>query len=118
MFRIVYKYIKKIVGRKENEVKNSSYKEISYSTLLTLKESRQYVIVDIRTKHEYDKGHLTGAISFPEYNLINNFNRLPKDKKYIFVCQNGKNSRYVAKALAGYGYITMNLSDGLSAIKK
>lgn len=99
-------------------MKNSSYREISYNTLLTLKNDSQYVIVDIRTKREYDKGHLSGAISFPEYDLINNFNRLTKDKKYIFVCQKGKNSGYVAKALAGYGYITMNLSGGLNAIGK
>lgn len=51
-----------------------------------------YTIVDVRTKEEFDSGHLVDAINIPEEELEKNLNKLDKNK-YIFVyCRSGRRS--------------------------
>lgn len=94
-----------------------SYQEITYDELLRLMGNKQYVMIDIRPKYEYDRHHIDGAISIPEYDLIMNYKKLNPKYIYIFICQKGKNSKDVAKTLTHYGYHTINLHRGMEALK-
>lgn len=93
-----------------------SYYEITYIELLKLQGNRNYILIDIRSKYEYEKYHIQGALSVPEYELINSFHRLDKKKTYIFICQKGKNSKDVANTLMRYGFHTINLYKGMLAV--
>lgn len=95
---------------------SSQYREITYQEFLTLRGSSNYVIIDIRSPYEYEKDHIPGAKSIPEYDLFKRLNELRKDKVYIFICQKGKNSKDVALTLADYGYRTINLKEGMNGI--
>ncbi|MBC7958975.1 MAG: rhodanese-like domain-containing protein [Vallitaleaceae bacterium] len=94
------------------------YNEITYATLKRCLLNAQYVLVDIRSVYEYRQYHIKGAISIPEHELFTRMKELKKDKTYIFICQKGKNSKDVAITLAGYGYKTINLKDGMNGISK
>jgi len=51
-----------------------------------------YTIIDVRTKEEFDSGHLVDAINIPKEELEKNLNKLDKNK-YIFVyCRSGRRS--------------------------
>ncbi len=93
-----------------------SYYEITYKELLNLRDNKEYILIDIRPRYEYEKGHIQGALSVPQYELINSYNRLNKKKTYIFICQRGRNSRDVAITLMKYGYNTINLYKGMEAV--
>ncbi|PKM96239.1 MAG: rhodanese-like domain-containing protein [Firmicutes bacterium HGW-Firmicutes-1] len=93
-----------------------SYYEITYKELLKLQGNKNYILIDIRPKYEYEKNHIQGALSVPEYELINSFNRLNINKTYIFICQRGKNSKDVANTLMKYGFHTLNLYKGMEAV--
>ena len=94
-----------------------SYREINYHELLMLMGNKNYIMIDIRPKYEYDENHIYGAISIPEYDLIKNYKSLNPQYQYIFICQKGKNSKDVAKTLMSYGYHTISLYKGMEAVK-
>jgi rhodanese-related sulfurtransferase len=50
------------------------------------------VLVDIRTKSEFQKGHLKGAINLPWNNKKFNYQQLPKNKLIIIYCNTGLQS--------------------------
>ena len=70
-----------------------------------------YVVVDVRGKEEYDKGHIPGAINVPVDSIkqdIRNNKAIPeladKEKVYLIYCRAGRRSHEVAKLLSGFGY--------------
>ncbi len=93
------------------------YKEISYKELLILRNRRNYVIVDIRSKYEYNRKHINGAISMPEHEILNKLDKFNKNNIYIFVCSSGRNSSDVARTLSNYGYNTISLVNGMRSVK-
>ncbi|HEV3469245.1 MAG TPA: rhodanese-like domain-containing protein [Pyrinomonadaceae bacterium] len=51
-----------------------------------LVERGEAVIVDVRTKEQYDGGHIKGAVSLPRTELAARASELPKDKLLVFYC--------------------------------
>ena len=49
-------------------------------------ERGEAVIVDVRTKEQYDGGHIKGALSLPLGEAAARASELPKDKLLIFYC--------------------------------
>jgi len=71
-------------------------------------------IIDVRTKADYDTGHIPGAISIPKDELDKNFDKLSKEDIAIVYCYNqqchlGDSACLI---LADYGYPTMLLEGG------
>lgn len=70
-------------------------------------EAKDYVILDVRTPEEYDRGHIPGAKNLPLDAI--EAGKIPaefaaKDKKYFVYCRSGVRSAKAADALASYGY--------------
>ena len=61
-------------------------------------------IVDVRTKGEYDQGHLKGSVNIPLGALQNNYTRIRKDKPVITCCASGMRSSQAKSFLKGHGY--------------
>ncbi len=75
---------------------------------------RKYVLIDVRTKAEYDAGHLPGAIHIPRGLLEWVAPKKIKDTNipiYVY-CRTGARSAFAAKRLRdmGYGNVT-NIHD-------
>lgn len=49
-------------------------------------ERGEAVLVDVRTKEQYEGGHIKGAISLPRGEAAARASELPKDKLLIFYC--------------------------------
>ena len=98
-------------------------KEISYPEAIQIQRQRQqkdYVWIDVRSKMEYEEGHLPGAISFPlqEINQISLPNWINKDTIIFCYCQSGNRSRKASKLLQEEGYANVyNIRGGLNAIE-
>ena len=71
-------------------------------------KENEYIIVDVRTKDEYETGHVAGAINIP-YEQIENNNDLDKDKVIFVYCQSGKRSRIAFDVLTNLGYTVYDL---------
>lgn len=72
------------------------------NTMLTSEEN--FTLVDVRTKSEYDSGHIKGALNIP-LNEIESTTLLKKDSKIVVYCQSGARSAEAAKKLVDNGYL-------------
>lgn len=62
--------------------------EISSFTLLQRMQnvSDHFVILDVRDKASYDLGHIKGAISIPETEILTRYGELPRDEDTVIYC--------------------------------
>ena len=74
------------------------------------------LLIDVRSKQEYQEGHLPGAINIPEYEIVKRVQReIPRKNQLIVVyCQYGGRSRNVYTIMRKMGYSNIyNLYGGL-----
>ena len=74
------------------------------------------ILVDVRSRQEYQEGHLAGAINIPEYEIIRRVEKeIPKKNQLIVIyCQYGGRSRNVYIMMRKLGYTNVyNLYGGL-----
>ena len=62
------------------------------------------VIVDVRTKGEYQTGHIKGSINIPLQTLSQNLSKLKKDKVIITCCASGMRSASARGMLKSNGF--------------
>lgn len=67
-----------------------------------------YIIVDVRTKEEYDESHVKNAINIP-YDEINEETSLDKTKTIIVYCKSGRRSGIAKSTLENLGYTVLDL---------
>ena len=72
------------------------------------------IFVDVRSKQEYEEGHLNGAINIPLYDIGNNVSTILKDKKeeIIVYCKSGVRSKKAKKKLENLGYMNVKEIEG------
>lgn len=80
----------------------------------------KYTIIDVRTKEEFDAGHIKGALNFDYYS--DDFEEQveeqlkDKNKPYIVYCRSGMRSLYSADILKDLGYTDItNMKGGFLA---
>ena len=62
------------------------------------------IIVDVRSKQEFQSGHVKGSMNIPLDQLGNNLSKLKKDKTIITVCASGMRSGMAKRMLISKGY--------------
>jgi phage shock protein E len=62
------------------------------------------LIIDVRTKGEYQNGHLTNAVNIPLDELPKNLSKLDKTKPIITCCASGMRSSNAESLLKSYGF--------------
>lgn len=67
-----------------------------------------YVIVDVRTKEEYQESHLKNAINIP-YNEIDEDTKLDKNKTILVYCKSGNRSGIAKRTLEQLGFKVYDL---------
>ncbi len=91
----------------------------SYKTI-TAEEAKEMmkgdvVVLDVRTKEEYEKTHIENAINIPLNEITENNENLPKKEETILVyCQSGNRSKEAASKLAKMGYKNVYNFGGIS----
>lgn len=97
------------------EIKNEDVAKVD-----ELIKSGKYTVIDVRTKEEYDAGHIKGALNIDYYN--DDFEEkveaqlTDKKKPYILYCRSGMRSLYSAQILEDLGYTDVtNMKGGFLA---
>ena len=91
----------------ESEAAKTSYTQISQETAKMMREQDDvHLIVDVRRQHEYDSGHIPGAILIPNESIGTTMPRaLPDLDQIILVyCRSGNRSKQAAQKLFEMGY--------------
>lgn len=75
------------------------------------------MIIDLRDKHDYDKGHIPTAVNIPYEELEDKKKTLPRHFLLIFYCDRGNVSLLAARDLMKDGYNIKSLYGGLRAYR-
>ena len=66
------------------------------------------VIIDVRSKGEYQGGHIKGSLNIPLDTLSNNIAKLKKEKPVITCCASGMRSASAKSILKSKGFEAYN----------
>lgn len=86
---------------------NNNYQQISMKEAVSIMETEDnYIILDVRTKEEYQEKHIPGAMNLPNETIgTEDIPELPAKEQLILVyCRSGNRSKQAAKKLAALGY--------------
>ena len=80
-----------------------------------------YIILDVRTRNEFDSGHIAGSLSIDVSS--DSFNdeilKLPMNKDYIIYCQSGRRSQKAVDKMKKMGYSKLyHIIGGIEAWKR
>jgi phage shock protein E len=80
--------------------------ELIFGRKVNLQEiiSNGAIILDVRTKGEYQAGHLKKSINIPVSNLQQNLKKLNKDKPIVTCCASGARSASARRLLKSNGF--------------
>jgi rhodanese-related sulfurtransferase len=94
-----------------------SYGDLTVEEAKSLIESNSsVVIVDVRTREEYDSGHIEGAVLIPVSELEDRLNELSKEDELLIYCRTGNRSTNSVNILKANGYTKIfHLKDGITA---
>ncbi len=76
------------------------------------------VIVDVRTKGEFQSGHLRNSVNIPVDSLEQNINKLKKDKPVITCCASGARSASAMRTLKSNGFNQVYNGGAWTSLKK
>ena len=100
--------------------KGEEYKRISMDEAKTLMEKEEgYILLDVRTKGEYESGYIPGAINIPLSDIDEKIiSSLPDKSQMILVyCRSGNRSREASDKLSKLGYSNVLEIGGINAWK-
>lgn len=94
-------------------------KEISYKKMQDmLQKNTNAILLDVRSKQEYEEDHLDGSISIPLYEIDKELEKLPNKKSMILIyCASGHRSKQAKEKLENLGYENVyHLKNGLDGM--
>lgn len=83
-----------------------------------LRAEKRAILIDIRSREAYRKGHWQGAINYPEEEVLDYTRVLLRKRPIILYCQHGGSSMQLARTLGRNGYDVGTVVGGYEAMKK
>ena len=81
----------------------------------TMDTEEGYIILDVRTREEYDEGHIPGATQISHEEIAEKAEDVLTDKDQLILvyCRSGRRSKIAAEALAELGYSNIKEFGGI-----
>ena len=82
---------------------------------LIMESEESYIILDVRTREEYEQGHIPGAILIPDTEIEAKAEEAltGKDQLILVYCRSGRRSKLAAEALVELGYTNIREFGGI-----
>jgi NADPH-dependent 2,4-dienoyl-CoA reductase/sulfur reductase-like enzyme/peroxiredoxin family protein/rhodanese-related sulfurtransferase/TusA-related sulfurtransferase len=83
-------------------------------------DTEKSVLLDVRTKMEYENGHIEGSLHIPVDEIRDRLEEIPTDKEVLVYCQVGLRGYIASRILVQKGFRVKNMTGGyrsLSAAK-
>ncbi len=100
---------------KEND-SEAGYRKITAEEAKALMDTEVgYIILDVRTREEYDEGHIPGAILIPNTEIEARAEETLTDKEQLILvyCRSGRRSKLAAQILVELGYTNVKEFGGI-----
>ena len=76
------------------------------------------VVLDCRPEHHFKAWHWPGAKHRDEWELLNNFDKLDRDPKYVLYCAHGIQTAYLAERMQRAGYEAYSFRGGANSLRR
>ena len=103
-------------GQSNGNEQEAMYVNITAQEAKTIMDTEQgYVILDTRTREEYDQGHIPGAIQISHDEITEKAEGVLTDKDQLILvyCRSGRRSKLAAEALVELGYTNIKEFGGI-----
>ena len=90
----------------ENMTDKAAYHKISAEEAYEMMASQEVVVVDVRTREEYNGGHIENAVLVPNESIGSEMPEALPDKEatLLIYCRSGRRSKDAAQKLLELGY--------------
>ena len=90
----------------EDVAEKAAYHKISAEEAYEMMASQEVVVVDVRTREEYDGGHIENAVLVPNESIGSDMPEALPDKEatLLIYCRSGRRSKDAAEKLLVLGY--------------
>ena len=95
----------------------NSYQQITQEAAKEMMDTQEAVILDVREQHEYDSGHIPGAVLLPVGTITEDTAAAVIDELDTVVlvyCRSGNRSKTASQALADLGYTNVYEFGGIN----
>ena len=100
---------------KEND-REAVYVNITAEEAKQIMDSEEgYIILDVRTREEYDQGHIPGAMLIPDTEIETKAEEVLTDKDQLLLvyCRSGRRSKLASEILVELGYTNIKEFGGI-----
>ena len=103
-------------GQTTENSREEVYMNITAAEAKQIMDSEEgYVILDVRTREEYDEGHIPGAILIPDFEIKAKAEGVMTDKDQLILvyCRSGRRSKLASEILVELGYTNIREFGGI-----
>ena len=103
-------------GQDKEGDREAIYMNITAEEAKQIMDSEEgYIILDVRTKEEYDEGHIPGAIRISNTEIAARAEEVLTDKEQLILvyCRSGRRSKLAAEILVKLGYTNIKEFGGI-----
>ena len=100
-----------------NSVNENSYQQITQEAAKEMMDTQEVLILDVREQHEYDSGHIPGAVLLPVGTIAEDTAAAvidDLDTTVLVYCRSGNRSKTASQALADLGYTNVYEFGGIN----
>ncbi|VBB05394.1 Hypothetical protein LUCI_0603 [Lucifera butyrica] len=95
-------------------VKDGDRQDISPTEALDLWQQQSAVILDVRTKEEYNQGHIPGVLWIPLAQIPERTKEIPRQGNVLVICRSGNRSGQAVRFLRQQGFDNIrNIAGGM-----
>jgi thiamine biosynthesis protein ThiI len=107
---------KAIRNRKTLDLRALTPTDLVAAYLFTNEIPSGAMIIDCRPEAQYNAWHLPGALHRDEWELLRDFKRLDRERKYVLYCAHGLQTAYLAEKMQNAGYEAYSFRGGLRGV--
>ena len=92
-------------------MKENNYQQITQEAAKEMIDTQEVLILDVREQHEYDSGHIPGAVLLPVGTITKDTAAAvidDLDTVVLVYCRSGNRSKTAAQSLVDLGYTNIN----------
>jgi phage shock protein E len=84
-----------------------------------VQQQNKVIWIDVRTKEEYDRGHLPGAVHIPYEQITDKIAQVTQDKNAVIqlYCRSGRRSGIALESLTAAGFTQVSNAGAYDALK-
>ena len=98
-------------------MKENNYQQITQEAAKEMMDTQEVLILDVREQHEYDSGHIPGAVLLPVGAITKDTASsviVDLDTVVLVYCRSGNRSKTASQALADLGYTNVYEFGGIN----